>query len=301
MAASKVRSWFLSLTILLAAAYLLSGIYSLQSGQNALVLRFGRVTGEVAEAGIHYHLPLPVERVVKVRVSEVKTISIQEQSEYRLERVTGDANLILVDALISYNVKRITGYLYNIQDVQAIIKVAGQKCLSAELAEMNVDDVMTTGKSRLRLQIKNRVQAILDSLATGVRVLSVELTDISPPRSVSSAFKAVSDARVKKQEIIREADGYANSVIPKARGKASSLVLEARAYEKEILSSANGRVTAFNDLVKQYHRNPEVTSKQKHLETMQKIFSKSQVNIDTDPAQSIYYIERKKGTAPGSP
>ena len=71
----------------------------------------------------------------------------------------------------------------------------------------------------------------------GVRVISVELTEISPPESVSDAFMSVSNARVKKQEIIKDAEGYANAIIPKARGDAATLTSKAEAYSKEIITN----------------------------------------------------------------
>jgi membrane protease subunit HflK len=139
--------------------------------------------------------------------------------------------------------------------------------------------------------MKKNVQDILDELNTGVRVISVELTDIAPPLDVSQAFKAVSDARVRKQQIIKEAEGYANVAIPEARGQVSSIIARAEADAKEVLDAANGQVKAFNDLLAEYRRNSEITARLKYLETLQTISQKSRIIIDTEPVESIYYID----------
>ena len=149
---------------------------------------------------------------------------------------------------------------------------------------------MTTGKSLLRLLVKERLQEISDDMELGIRVISVELTEISPPESVSDAFMSVSNARVKKQEIIKDAEGYANAIIPKARGDATTLTSKAEAYSKEIIANAEGSVSAFEEMLKEYERNPEITLSLKMLETMKTILSKSKVKIDTNPSRSIYYI-----------
>ena len=65
---------------------------------------------------------------------------------------------------------------------------------------MSVDEVMTDGKSVLRLVMKESIQQALDDLRAGVRVISIELTEMTPPPDVAYAFKAVSDARVRKQQ-----------------------------------------------------------------------------------------------------
>ena len=127
-------------------------------------------------------------------------------------------------------------------------------------------------------------------MGLGIRIISVELTDISPPESVSDAFMSVSNARVKKQEIIKDAEGYANSIIPKARGDATTLISKAAAYSKETITSAEGSVSVFEEMLEEYERNPEITLNIKMLETMKVILNKSMVKIDTNPSRSIYYI-----------
>lgn len=276
--------------VILTTGYLCTGIYSLHSGQHALILRFGKVVTEMTDPGIHYHLPFPFEKVLKVRISEVKKVSLEGIPGNSLEVVTGDENLILVDAIVNYDVKNLSYYLFNSQKPEEIIVSTGQMCLSRELGKMMVDNVLTIGKSMLQLVMKEKIQQVLDELKTGVRVISVELIDISPPSHVSPSFKAVSDAREKKQEIIKEAEGYANSVIPRARGKAGSELIQAEAYASETIDFANGAVNSFDLLLAEYRKNPGITMQLRYLETIKKIFSNVPLNIDTNPSNSTYYI-----------
>ena len=138
--------------------------------------------------------------------------------------------------------------------------------------------------------LKEKLQEMSDEMALGIRIISVEFTDIAPPESVSDAFNSVSNARVKKQEIIKDAEGYANAIIPKARADAKSLISNAEAYSKETLNSAEGSVKAFEGMLAEYERTPEITLNLKMLETMKVILHKSNVKIDTNPSRSIYYI-----------
>jgi membrane protease subunit HflK len=270
--------------------YLATGIFSLQSGQHALILRFGKIVKEVTQSGINYHLPYLIETALKVHVNKVQKVVIQEQKGDHLEELTGDENLLIVDATISYDVKNLTQYLFNQTDVKSIVANAGQRCLSQELAQMMVDDVMTTGKLVLKLVMKEKLQQTLDELQTGVRIISLELTNISPPSSVSMAFKAVSDAREKKQRIIKEAEGYANSTLPEARGKASGVISESETYANEIQKRAQAKTKAFDAMLTEYQRNPNITSRLMYLETLKTVFQRCTMKVDANPKESIYYI-----------
>jgi membrane protease subunit HflK len=279
-----------ALIVLLLAFYLLSGAYSLENGQKALVLRFGEVVKEVSRSGVHFSFPLPFEKTIKVYTSKVQTVSINRKQDRNRERLTGDENLIVVNAQISYDIKNLFDYIYKCVDVKGALQSIGQLCLSRELTGMTVDDVMTTGKSLLRLVLKEKIQEISDEMALGIRIISVEFTDIAPPESVSDAFNSVSNARVKKQEIIKDAEGYANAIIPKARADARTLTSNAEAYSKETLNRAEGSVKAFEEMLAEYERNPGITLNQKMLETMKVILNKGSVKIDTNPSRSVYYI-----------
>ncbi|MBD3169432.1 MAG: FtsH protease activity modulator HflK [candidate division Zixibacteria bacterium] len=288
----KLPSLWISAAVVLL--YLLSGLFSLDSGQHGIVTRFGKVIRIAADPGINYHLPYPFETVEKIRVSQVQKLSIEGSNGYGLECFTGDENLILVRAVLSFDVKDLLLYRYNVQDIKAMLESAAKMCISGEVASRNVDDVMTVGKSLMRLVIKDRIQQSLDKLQSGVRIISVELTDISPPPNVSRAFKAVSDAREKKQKIIKEAEGYSNSTVPKARGEAKSITTNARAEAEEIVKLANARAEAFNALYEEYRKSPLMTSNLRYLETVKKIYDRCQVYTDPQPSRSIYYIDKDR-------
>lgn len=292
MRMNKWRILSYGLMITLGTIYLASSFYALQSGQQALILRFGKVVAEVSDPGFHYHLPVPFEKVVKAHISEVQTLSLQKDVEFLVERFTGDENLLVVQALVSYDIKDLQDYLFQVQDIPALIQAVGQFCLSQQLASMPVDEVMTSGKSVLRLLIKKSIEQMLNELHSGVNVISIELTNISPPEDVAFSFNAVSDARVKKQRLIKEAEGYANVVLPETRGKVSTIITRSEAYKEEVEQFTRGRVKTFNDLLTEYQRNPTITAKLKYLETLEEIMRKSRIFIDTEPEDSLYYIQQ---------
>ena len=69
------RMWraFLPVAVgLLLGLYLLSGFYTVQPGEAAVVRRFGRVTASNVGPGLHYRLPTPIDRVDVIAVDAVR-------------------------------------------------------------------------------------------------------------------------------------------------------------------------------------------------------------------------------------
>ncbi len=294
MMKNKKRYLVICLPVLLILTYLASGFFTLQSGQHAVILRFGKVVEMVVRPGIHYHFPAPFESIKRAHVSNVQTVSIANDQIKNQERFTGDENLVIVHATISFDIKDLNKYLFISNDVKRFIQATGQMILSRELAKMTVDNAMTSGKSVLRLTSRDQMQKLLDKLKTGVRIISVELTEISPPSQVNSSFKAVSNARVKKQEIIKDAEGYANSTIPRSRGTAASLIHEANAHANELINRAKAHTSVFESLLSEYGRNRKIYKRQKFAETMDYISKKATIRFNSNPAQSTYYLSSQK-------
>ncbi|MBN2543826.1 FtsH protease activity modulator HflK [bacterium] len=288
----KIFTWLIVITVLLAG-YFGTGFYSLKSGQHALVLRFGKYVRTDKTPGVHLRLPIPFEKQIEYNVNKVQTVAIPVDEKEDIERMTGDANLIMVSAVITYEVKDLKYFLFNARDQASMIHAITQQSLTRQLVEMNVDDVMTTGKSNMRVLLKANIQEKLDSLRSGVWIKSVELTDIAPPPEVETAFNKVSDARVEKQEIIKSAEGYANAVVPNARGQGSALISGAEGYAEERLNEARGKVKAFQDIYTEYLKNPSITLKQRYLNTLEVIMNKCDITVDSDPGNSIYYLGKE--------
>ncbi len=277
-------------------AWLASGFYSLSSGDEALILRWGRVIARQTEPGVHFHLPYPIDRVTRARVSEVHSLELQTRAEGR-ELITGDANLVMVSAIASYDIYDLDRSRFGVTDLDRMLQAIGQESLCRELAAISVDVAMTGGQSLLRQTVRDSVQRVADRLDLGVRIISVELASVSPPETVSEAFQLVASARSQKQEIVQDAHGYAGSVVPRARGEARAIVSAAEADATEELERARSDSVAFARLAAEYHRSPEITRHLQWLNALTAIFDRSQVRLDPDPARSIYYLRDVEGAA----
>ena len=70
------KAMALCLIFLLAVLYLAGGLFSVKLEQRGVVTRFGRVVNENVPPGIHYHWPWPIESVVLLRTTEIRSMAV---------------------------------------------------------------------------------------------------------------------------------------------------------------------------------------------------------------------------------
>ncbi|MCX6021370.1 MAG: protease modulator HflK, partial [Chloroflexi bacterium] len=106
---------------------------------------------------------------------------------------------------------------------------------------------------------------------TGIRIDQVQLQDVQPPEQVQAAFKDVVSAKEDKEQLINQAKGYEQDIIPKARGEAERMLREAEGYREQRVRQAEGDAARFRTLVESYSKAKEVTRQRLYLETMEAI------------------------------
>ena len=68
------QNGLLLIAVFALAAWLGSGVYSIDLQERGVVLRFGAYVA-TTEPGVHWHLPWPVERVERVTVTRARSVT----------------------------------------------------------------------------------------------------------------------------------------------------------------------------------------------------------------------------------
>lgn len=283
----------------LAAAYLLSGVYVVNPGEEAVVRRFGQVVDRRVGEGLRYRLPWPIEQVDKVNVAQIRregigvTIPDHPASIHPPEEVqvlTGDENIINLKVIVQYRVKDPADYLFNVAyGPDPLIRNAVKDALVGLAGRMNVDDLLTTGRPELQQALQAQAQGILDRYESGLQFVNISLQEVYPPKEVADAFRDVASAREDRARAINDAQGYQNSIVPEARGKAQRALREAEAYKVDVVNRARGEAKRFEDTLAEYERSlqassEDVTRYRLYVEAMEKILPRVKKYV-VDPGQ----------------
>jgi membrane protease subunit HflK len=277
----RARAGWRQAGIVLAAIYLLSGTFFVQADQQAVVLVFERVSRSRILPGLHWTWPYPISRVEKLRTWEMKRLTVgmedpdrilgRSVGDARSQFLTGDQNVINVRLAVQYNIKDPVAYLFSSVDVQSVLARTVESSLSAVVVRRRVDDLLTTEKVAVQQEVQSHSQGLLDTYGCGISLSSISIESIRPPDEALEAFRDVASAREDRERIKREADIYANEVVPRARGEAARWIAEANGYCERKISEAQGDAAKFESLTREYQKAREVTSARLFLETMEEV------------------------------
>jgi membrane protease subunit HflK len=271
----------------LLAAYLASGTYAVSADQQAVVVRLGKVLESRVPSGVHWTWPAPVARVYKLRVRETKRLMLGlEDSEpiNRSQFLTGDRNVLNIRLVVQFAISDPAAYLFRTTDVNALVANAARGALAQVVAGRSVDDLLTTEKVAVQERVQALAEATVRRYECGATVLSVALDAIVPPNEVVEAFRLVAAARADSDRIVREAESYANGVVPVARGDAAKMGQEALAYNTQIVNASVGDAARFSGLAQEYAKAPLETSTRLYLETIDEVLPKmNKTIVGADP------------------
>lgn len=272
----------------LIALWLVSGFYEVGSAQRGLVLQFGAYRNMV-DPGLHWHLPYPIQGVIKVDVDSVQSAS------NRSLMLTRDQNLVSVDVAVQYRVKDPVKYAFDVRDPEDTLRQLLQSSIRDVIGGADLESLLTAGRSGIADKTRAMMQKALDGYGTGLRVTSLSVQDVQPPDKVQEAFADVSKARSDEQHVKKEADAYANQILPSANGEAARRIEEAKAYKAKVIDRAQGEADRFTQMLAQYRQTPEITRSRMYLDAMDQILTKaSKVLVGVDSSSPVLYLPLDK-------
>ena len=166
-----------------------------------------------------------------------------------------------------------------------------------------MDDILTSGREMVRQNTRDLLVSIIEPYDMGLSVVDVNFLPAHAPDEVKEAFDDAIAAQEDEQRFKREAEAYANEVLPRADGQVQRITQEAEAYRSRVVLEAQGQVARFEQILPEYLAAPEITRKRIYLDTMQQVMgSSSKIILDTPEGSSpVLYLplpENRQAPAP---
>ena len=288
----------------LTALWLASGFYVVDAREQGVVLRLGSFN-RLTEPGLHWHAPVPIEKVEIVNLTEVRSVEVGYRNTAKMRVVeeslmlTADQNIIDVQLSVQYDIKDARAFLFNnasrAQDAKDIVKQTTETAIREVVGRNNVDFVLNEGRIQVAVDTQKLIQEVLDRYSVGIRVAKVNINAVQPPEQVLAAFDDAVKAGQDKDKLRNEGLAYANEVLPKAQGLASRLQQEAEAYEQKVVARAEGDASRFKQVLAEYNRAPKVMRERLYLDMMHQVMAaSSKVLIDQKGANNLLYLPLDK-------
>ncbi|MCY3779713.1 MAG: SPFH/Band 7/PHB domain protein [Chloroflexi bacterium] len=217
------------LVILAIVALLRTTIRAVKEYDRLVIFFIGRYRA-VRGPGLTFVVPF-VESAIKVDMRE-KIIDIPSQTA-----ITKDNASIGIDFLVYY---RITDPELSVTKVGDVVDATGKiatTTLRAVIGDIVLDDVLSR-----RDQINDVLRVKLDETTErwGMKITTVEIREIEPPRAIQDAMNRQMSAERERRAEVTMAEGEKQAAIERAEGSKQSAILEAEGQKQSQILKAEG-------------------------------------------------------------
>ena len=192
--------------------------------------RFGRLVGERGPGFIFPLIPF-IDMVVSVDLRE-DVLDVDPQT-----CITKDNAPVSVDMLIYLKVVQPVDSVMQVENFITAARGMAITTLRAVVGDIVLDDVLAK-----RDQINSTMQIKLDEVTDrwGVKVMAVEIKEITPPRDIQDAMSRQMSAERNRRAVVLEADGQREASITVAEGSRQATILNAEGEKQAAILHAEG-------------------------------------------------------------
>lgn len=279
----------------------MAGIAVVRQFERFVILRFGKFT-EVREPGLRWTWPVINAGSRKLDLRE-RFMAIPSQTG-----ITKDNAPIDIDFLIYYRIMDDSPEksILEVQDFIGAAQGIAITTLRAVIGEMSLDDVLAK-----REEINTVLRVKLDEVTVrwGVKVTSVEIREITPPRAIQDAMNRQMSAERERRATVTEAEGnrvaavtvaegQKQAEILKAEGERQAQILRAEASKQAQVLEAEGFSTALDRIYAIAKTIDGKTLSLQYLETL-KTLGDSPATKFIFPMEFTGLLQSIRGLMPG--
>jgi membrane protease subunit HflC len=264
---SRLVTVFVALFV--ALMLLTSTMFVVDQRHYAIVYALGEVREVIAEPGLHFKLPPPLQNVVFLD-KRILTLDTPDADRY----MTAEKKNIEVDAFIKWRIADPRGYLVSfggdegrVRDRMAqIVKAA----LNEQIARRTVQQVLSTERAQMMDVVRGKVTA--EAKRIGVDVVDVRVRRVEFSNEINNAvFERMKAERTRVAAELRST-GEAESERIKADADRQRAVIEAEGFRDAEKIKGEGDATASEVYAKSFGKNPEFYKFYRSLEAYRAAF-----------------------------
>jgi len=218
-----------AIVILVVIVFMAMAIKRVNEYERIVVFRLGRCIG-VKGPGITFIIPI-IDTIQRIDLRE-RFIAVPHQT-----CITKDNSPIDIDFLIYYKVVDPMSSVLQVQNFEGAAVGLATTTLRAVVGDILLDDVLAK-----REYINNVLRTKLDEVTErwGVKITSVEIREIKPPKDVQEAMIKQMAAERTRRAMVLEAEGKRESAIKIAEGEKQSAILRAEGQKQSAVLQAEG-------------------------------------------------------------
>jgi membrane protease subunit HflK len=279
-------------------AYMATGLVIVGQDESGVVRRFGAVLSEPWGPGLHIGMPWGIDQVDRIKTGQTRTLAVGARGPQvaplagspdpsRDDFLTGDLNLVMVEAIVQYRVADPVQFLFGARSVEGNLAAAAESALLRAMAERGIDGVLTSGRAEAAERVGKTLQEEADHLGLGVSIRAVRLGRVAPPSAVAPAFADADRARSDRRRAVVGAEEYRDRARADAQGRTGEIADRAAAAFDRRVQVARGEAERFTKVLIEARKAPDATRRRLYLDALAELLPRFSRKVVVEPGQDL--------------
>jgi membrane protease subunit HflC len=277
--------------VVLALIMMMSVFFVVRQGQDAIVLRLGRLVEtknhqvKVLKPGLH--MKMPVIEQIRIFDTRLQTLDIKSS-----RIVTKEKKDVIVSYYVKWKIQNLAKYFKatggNSFKAETLLEQQLNTSLRAQFGKRSITEVVSGGRDDIMEILRQRAEIQAESL--GVHVIDVRIKGIDLPESTTAAIYQRMRADMQKIANHHRADGQAAGEAVKAGADAKVTIILAQAGKDAALLKAEGDASASTIYANAYQQSPTFFSLYRRLKAYQQSFQPSNNMFVVDTSSDFFAL-----------
>lgn len=286
---SRIKS--IGLVVIIAFFFFaLSGTFTVDEGENALLLRLGKLTtdsdtGKINVIGPGLHFKIPFIYQVKIFDTKLQTLDIKSS-----RMVTREKKDVMVDYYVKWRIANLPVYFKatggNSFQVDTLLEQQFNTVLRAEFGKRKISDLVSGERDDVMAILKQRASESASSI--GIDVVDVRVKGIDLPSNASLSVYRRMRADMQKIANRHRADGQAEAEATRAAADAEVTLILAKANSDAASIRARGQAKAARVYGDAYSQSPDFFEFYRSLNAYQNTLNTKQDILVLSPDSQFF-------------
>ncbi len=200
------------------------------------------------------------------------------------------------------------------QNINPMLESVFSDAVVATMVNYTIEEAMFEKVASVTDRVKERLQNKLNALDSGIKVVSVQIRDITWPRQVGAAFqasltatqnkqKAISEAKLNAEKILNETGGpIAGELLAslhdssydsqkqeqlwgQVAGRAQEQIADSRGYRTKVVEDARASAEYLQRILPEYRKYPKLVIQRVYQDAIEQVLRNADEKTVIQPAQ----------------
>lgn len=289
------KSVLLLIILAVAAITVVSSVFTVQEGQQALVLRFGKIVRTISTAGLYFRTPFAED--VEFMQKRLLTLEISDKA---VQAIDGRRFLVATFAMFKIANPKVfkESVSGNLNTARSRLETRMDAALRRVYGARSFESALSNEREKMMDEIKDAVSSEAATLGLELVDVRIKRTDLLPEVS-KSTFDRMKSERQKEAAQFR-AEGREANLRIKAQADRKATVLVAEAKRTSEIKRGEGDAERNNIFAKAYGQDVEFFDFYRSLQAYERALLGNNTTMVLSPDSEFfrYFGSNTKGSAP---